>query len=247
MIRNFFADLEIDSSAELEEVKLAYRRLARRFHPDLNPGDIYAEESFKKIKEAYDYLSDEQRLQKHRTEIQAQSSSQTLTYDRWARQSPISNISSIYEDLTSPLTASVDEELDIHLIFEIHKDAAEKKKARIELQRKDQCKSCQGTGGSNKSVQMTCKKCAGLRYVLISRGAFRWKKTCDECSGKGYRVLSACPACDGYGKLTDTKSLDLALPDTVESGNAIQYAGQGHEAFDGKSRGDLWVTWKIKK
>ena len=241
MLRNYFADLELDTRASLDEVKRAYRRLARRFHPDLNPGDLYAEHSFKRITEAYDQLSETESLEKWRSLI---SPVNTETPKRWDVHAliPKAQIGLIVED-----PRKRGEDLDIHLLVELPKDELIAAGHRaIEISVDEGCSNCRGSGGSSRSVQSTCKTCAGLGYRMIRRGAFRWKKTCDECIGKGYQVAEACASCQGYGKIQVQRKLELAVPQRLRDVE-IQYPGLGHMSFDGKKRGDLWVNWKIKK
>jgi molecular chaperone DnaJ len=249
LIRDYFADLELSPSSDLEEVKRAYRRLARRFHPDLNPGDSYAHESFQKIHEAYQYLlSDEQRdqLKVHLMGVHKNFPQKTQLPTRWQREPQLQYPSEdgFLDEWNLKKNRRL-EDLDIHLKVEVNAKKFPAKQC-LELTRSKVCRTCRGQGGVSQSVQVTCKGCAGLSYQLIRRGAFRWKKTCDDCSGKGYQVVGACSPCGGLGKVPVQESVELEIPKDLESGQAVRYSGLGQESYDGKTKGELWITWVLK-
>jgi len=240
LIRNYFADLELSPGVGLEEVKRAYRRLARRFHPDLNPGDFYAKESFRRIQEAYEFLSSEDRLAKLNVALEKFQKSDP---NAWSKKPSFAPTESFLDEWEVK-DGNRNDELDIHLLVEIPNSSLGQVQ-KIEMQLETLCVDCKGRGGTSQSVKVTCKNCAGLAYQLIRRGAFRWKKTCQDCSGRGYAVIGACASCEGCGKIKGRATVDLAVPSkALES--AVRYSNLGHFGFDGITRGDLWITWRIK-
>lgn len=236
MIRNYFDDLELDPAASLEDIRQAYRRLARRFHPDLNPGDQYAAESFRRIKEAYDQLSSEESIEKIRRSLDA-SSSRPKEVSRWDRRIRV------YSEVlkTSPRR---DEErrneiLDLQLELKLSEADLEKSELELAYEREDICSSCKGSGGDPQSIKTTCKKCAGLGYEHIKRGAFNWKKTCSSCKGQGFQMSSPCLDCEGKGKAMQKMKTKFKLPSSIPAEKKL--SGMGNISNDGQTRGDLWV------
>lgn len=244
MIRNYFADLELSPQASLEEIKKAYRRLVRRFHPDLNPKDIYAEESFKRIQEAYENLSSDDRINQIRKSLSV-TSSLPVAAKAWSRAHSFAGDAEAFVDGRS---SRQDERAPEHLDLstEAFFEAGQRTHA-LRIATDEICHDCRGVGGNSQSIQQTCKVCAGLGYQLIRRGAFRWKKTCESCRGRGYEVLSACKKCHGYGKISIIKEVHLPIPKDADLSRPVVYPNLGHAAFDGKRRGTLWVTWREKK
>lgn len=244
MIRDYFSDLELSSDCDSEAIRQAYRRLARRFHPDLNPRDEYAAESFRRIQEAFDYLSVDKNREDLRQKLDRWAS-KPGSLQKWRKEPQFFGDPQGFTDewtLKSPRPA---EELSVHIKVEIQA-GTETKPQSVELNLLKPCSACRGQGGASQSVQTTCKACAGLSYQLIRRGAFRWKKTCDSCLGKGYQVVGACQNCTGSGKITKRESLILSPPQPIPRDSEVCYPEKGHTSFDGKMRGDLWVQWKIK-
>lgn len=241
MIRDYFADLELTREASLEEVKSSYRLLARRFHPDLNPRDIYAAESFRRIREAYEALQTEESLALQRARLDFSPDMDEVSH--W-RRGPhlVSNEEKTWPGDPKPERRK--ESLDLHLLVRVDKDSMKRGSKRVKFLLESLCSVCEGAGGDNSAVKRTCKSCAGLAYQMIRRGAFRWKKTCESCMGKGYEILRACPSCQGYGKIREEVTLDLAIPRQIDEARASIYKEKGHYSIDGKTRGDLWVNWR---
>lgn len=235
MIRNYFSDLELDPDATLEEVRLAYKRLAKKFHPDANPEDPLAEQGFKKIQEAYQHLNSTtkiSRLKSRLSHIKALSSS---SIKKWklekARVSTVKPKSRARENLDLHLTLTVQERVLEH-----------GGKERFQFVYEKPCEKCRGRGGSRASVSATCKKCVGLGFFEIERGAMRWAKTCDVCYGKGFEVLSPCESCAGKGKVSERQAVEIHVPSGVDLHQEVCLKGLGHTSFDGSRRGDLYLT-----
>lgn len=245
MIRDYFADLELSPDSDLESVKKAYRRLARRFHPDLNPGDPYAQESFRRIQEAYQYLLLDPQRENLRQHLSAFREEREPS--RWQNKMEFSFSSP--EDFLDEWKIKEErrsEDLDIHLKVEIPRTTWPTRQ-RIRYARLIVCMTCRGVGGASQSIQMTCKSCAGLSYQMIRRGAFRWKKTCESCQGRGYQVRGACKSCAGRGKTSYQEDIELEVPEEAKQGSPIIYPKLGHESYDKGKKGDLKILWRLQK
>ncbi len=254
MIRNYFADLELDLSASLDDVRRAYRRLARRFHPDLNPLDKQSEESFYRIQEAFDFLSSETRFEKLKKQlVEPGRTSKKLVAQKWGEYPlvPVSTDqfigewkeeSSVRKKFHRP-----EENLDVWILMEVNRaDLKSEIVKTIAVPHEHPCGSCRGLGGRAKAARATCKKCAGLGHFLIERGAMHWRKTCDLCLGKGYLSLSPCSTCGGRGKVGERQKIEIRIPKKTDVKRPIIVRGFGHISFDGKKRGDLWVQLTVK-
>lgn len=248
MLRNYFADLELEVDASPTEIRRAFKRLARRFHPDVNPGDSLAVESFRRIKEAFDFLSDEAKASNLRSELKERFQRAEQEFGRWDtffgtrprdreefNQSWIEEPS--YKEAPDPNARG--EELDLHLRVNHVGDLDQ-----LDYEYLLPCQDCRGQGGSSGAVTVTCKKCAGLGFQSIERGAFRWKKSCEGCKGRGYQVADPCGTCRGVGKVREHQRLRVAAPSGFTSEQGLRVKGYGHISYDGKQRGDLWLYLK---
>ena len=247
MIRNFFADLELEVGASLTEVRVAFKRLAKKFHPDLHPEDPVSEESFKRIKEAYEHLNSTTKIQKLKNRLSTIRALENSSITKWKEPARLREIVPIRKK-DDPITKSKRaENLDIHLSLQVSDRVIQKGgHERFQFVYEKPCPTCQGRGGSRKSVATTCKKCSGLGTYMISRGALRWKKTCEDCFGKGVQVLLPCTHCSGKGKISEHQSVEINIPEGVDLNQQVPLKNLGHVSFDGNKRGDLWLTLSKK-
>lgn len=236
MLRNYLADLELDDSAELDDVRQAYIRLARRFHPDLNPDDQFASESFRRIREAYDFLNSRTRLYQIKTALRGVVKSTLPT--RWQAQDGFANLL-----VREARNATPEIHLDVSLTAKSLRDPVQ----TLRFQVQKICSSCKGAGGHSKSMRVTCKTCAGLGYRSIRRGAYSWKKTCDACLGQGAQVLNGCETCAGSGRLMEEAEIQVKTPSMSKVEEVVLYRSCGHPSYDGRTRGDVWVKWSLRK
>lgn len=249
MLRNYFADLELEADASRDEIRRAFKKLARRFHPDVNPGDPLAAESFRRIKEAFEYLNDDSQAKDLREKLRDRVKRAHQEFGRWdtffgTRPRDRAEFEEDwFEEPSSAHSVELDhrvEVLDIHLNVERLEDLE-----NVEIQYLSPCNDCRGQGGSSGAVTVTCKQCAGLGFQSIERGAFRWKKTCKGCSGKGYQVAEPCSSCGGVGKRVKNQRIRVRPPSGFTGEQSIRVQGFGHKSYDGTKRGDLWL--RIRK
>ncbi len=248
MIRNYFADLELEVSAGLQEVKNAYRRLAKKFHPDLNPEDPLADQAFRRIQEAYEHLNTGTKISRLKGRLSKIRSLENSSITKW-KERRVSEAPAEKKDRgrTTAAKAKRQEDLDIRIQLTVQPRVLENGgKERFQFVFEKPCSVCDGKGGSRHSVMATCKKCAGLGTTMISRGALQWKKTCDGCYGKGFQVIDPCVGCSGKGKVAERQAVEVQIPKGIDLHQEVRLSGLGHISFDGKKRGDLWLTLAIK-
>ncbi len=278
MIRNYFSDLELGILASEEDVRRAYKRLARKFHPDLNPNDAQAAATFRRIQEAYAALQTTTRIFRVRRQLHeikdklrvAEASRQKKWPDIPVMpKSPKEFLQEWKEEKTKPgmlvqskkevtQTKSAtrtstksrveknkrpNEELDIRLELYLEKETLKVGgRQRIQYFFEKPCGKCRGSGGSAKSLQVICKNCAGLGVHFIQRGAYQWKKACEPCLGRGFMVVGPCEGCSGRGKSQESQVLNLKLTPPLKYDQVFKVNHLGNISFDGKRRGDIWVS-----
>lgn len=255
MIRNYFADLELEYWATGDDIRQAYRRLARRFHPDLNPEDCYAEESFKRIQEAYRYLEDRERADRLRRRLKAEVPSLD-NLSRWSQEpsvpASVPHFMTQWKEERTSRTQSKKtrtgsskrkvEFLDHSISLPVSdKEVKEGFEKDIQFEIEKPCPKCRTQGLRSKSIMETCKPCAGQGFRSIQRGNFQWKKTCEDCRGQGYLMRSRCLLCQGQGKIKVHEQYRLAWKGSSRPVKSLLLKSCGHISFDGKKRGNLWV------
>ncbi len=244
MIRNYFSDLELEYDATVKEVREAYKRLAKKFHPDAHPEDPIAEESFKRIREAYDHLNTGTKITRLKNRLSMIRELESSSITKWKDSAETEEArETLKPERLSKAKSKRVENLDLHLSLSVGDRVLKLGgKERFQFVYERPCSTCKGRGGSKNSVAATCKKCAGLGTYLISRGNLKWKKTCEDCYGKGTVVLLPCSACSGKGKVSERQAVEIQIPAGVDLNQEVPLKNLGHFSFDGSRRGDLWLT-----
>jgi molecular chaperone DnaJ len=249
--RDYYDVLGVARDADDKTIKSAYRKLALKHHPDRNPGDKAAEESFKEAAEAYEVLSD---------------SNKRAIYDRAGFDglrsggfSPgftgdLGDIFSHFGDIFSELfgagggfgfggargprpTVGADLRYDLAITLE---DAARGLSKQIEVTRHSQCRGCMGTGAKDAEM-VTCAACGGRGQVVQGRGGFMIATTCRACGGQGRAPREVCHDCEGRGAIQETRKRDVKIPPGVDNGNRLRLQGEGDAGRFGGPPGDLYV------
>ncbi|MFN4279163.1 molecular chaperone DnaJ [Thermosynechococcus sp.] len=251
MARDFYEILGVSRSADAEEIKRAYRRLARKYHPDVNkePG---AEEKFKEINRAYEVLSDPQAR---------------ANYDRFGEAGvggvgatgfgdfgigDMGGFADIFETFFGGFATSSrrqqgptrgeDLRYDLQLEFREAVFGGEKE---IRINHLETCKTCQGTGAKLGTRPVTCPTCGGIGQVRRSArtpfGSFTQLTTCPTCGGSGVVIEDRCEACGGQGHIQVSKKLKITIPAGVDSGTRLRVSGEGDAGLRGGPPGDLYV------
>lgn len=251
-MRDYYEILGLDRNASQEEIKRAFRRLAREHHPDVKKDDPRADERFKEINEAYQVLSDPDR----RTQ-----------YDRYGTVQPVPGVGDLREGGFGPFDDIFDmffgrrpgraeregPERGADLRFDLEvtlEEAAAGVEKTVEAERLDTCPSCFGTGAERGSAPETCPTCRGAGEVRYSQrtifGSFTQVATCSTCGGSGTVLRNPCRQCRGSGRAPMRRTLTVNVPAGVEDGNQLRLAGEGEAGTLGGGRGDLYVFLHIR-
>lgn len=270
--RDYYEVLGIGKNATDAEIKSAYRKLAKKYHPDLNPGNKEAEEKFKEVNEANDVLSDPQKRQR---------------YDQFGFAGVDPNyaaangggaggfgggfggvdLGDIFGDIfgggfgggfggfgggSSTHTANVprkghDIQASVILTFE---EAAHGCSKKITINRQDTCPDCGGTGAAKGTSPETCPDCGGRGYVVTQQrtpfGVMQSQQPCSHCGGRGTIIRNPCKTCRGTGKTAARKSLEINIPAGIDDDQNIALRGQGDAGSNGGPAGDVIVHVTVK-
>ena len=244
--RCYYETLEVDRNADESKLKAAFRKLAMRWHPDRNPGDVASEMRFKEINEAYEVLKDGEKR---------------AAYDRFGHAAfehgsggggPgfgagfASSFSDIFEDLFGMAgqrsRSGRERGADLRYNMEITlEEAFQGKTAQIEIPVSVTCESCSGTGAKAGTKPKTCSMCGGAGRVRHAQGFFTLERTCPACQGRGQMIEDPCPSCSGSGRVTRERTLAVNIPQGVEDGTRIRLAGEGEAGIRGGPSGDLYI------
>ena len=258
MAKNYYEILGVSKDASQDDIKKAYRKLAREYHPDLHPGDEKAAEKFKEINEANEVLSDEKKRKNYDTFGDANGNMGGFggAGQGFGGFSDFSGFGDIFGDIfggfggrsrTQTKTKGEDITIELTLSF---LDAAKGCKRDIAYTRNQPCTSCKGTGAKNGTAYKTCPKCNGTGQVQYtsSNGFFRSVnvRPCDECHGTGKKVIDACTDCKGKGYIKSTTRLTVEIPAGADTGSYIKKNGYGEASSNGGPAGDLIIVMKVE-
>lgn len=259
---DFYETLGVGKSADADELKRAYRKLAMKYHPDRNPGDESAEQKFKEISEAYDVLKDPEKR---------------AAYDRFGHAAfeggggPGAgagagdfgfNFSGGFADIFDEMFgdmggrrggggaggaaqmrgADIRYNMDITL-----EEAFRGKQATIRVPNAAPCETCSGSGAAKGSKPVTCGTCQGRGRVRAQQGFFTIERTCAACHGQGQVIDNPCTTCRGAGRVNKEKTLSVSIPAGVEDGTSIRLSGEGEAGLRGGPAGDLYIFLTIRR
>ncbi len=260
--RDYYEVLGVDKTADDAAIKKAYRALAKKYHPDMNPGDKNAEAKFKEASEAYAVLSDPQKRK---------------TYDQFGHAAfeqgggpggfggfdfSGADFSDIFGDIFGDFfgggrsrgananapSRGANIGTQVRVTFEEAVFGCEKE---IELVLKDPCGKCHGTGAKPGTQPVTCTKCGGKGQVVYTSqslfGTVRNVSTCPDCHGSGKIVRDKCPDCGGTGYIASKKKLSVKIPAGIDSGQSIRLREKGEPGRNGGPRGDLLVEVNVMR
>jgi molecular chaperone DnaJ len=236
---DYYKILGVSRSASEEEIKKAYRKLARKHHPDLNPGDAKAEAEFKKLSEANDVLSDPEKKKNYDTFGDPSGPGPQM------QPGPSQGESFSFEDIFSgfggrPARSGPERGEDlIHAVRLGFREAFEGKRLSLRVNRSEPCLVCRGTGESNKKPE-TCPTCHGKGKLGGGAGFLAFGRTCPDCHGRGTKV-PPCPECGGTGRRGREETVTIAIPAGVEDGARLRVAGKGEAGRRGGGPGDLFL------
>lgn len=256
MAKDYYKVLGVDKNASQDEIKKAYRKLARQYHPDLHPGDNVAAEKFKEINEANEVLSDETKRKNYDTFGDPNGNMGGFSGGSGGF-SGFGGFEDIFGDIfggfggsrTRANTKTKGEDITIELTLSFL-DAAKGCRREITYNRNEQCASCKGTGAKNGTAYKTCEKCGGTGQIQYtsSNGFFRSVnvRACDECRGTGKKIIDTCKECNGKGYVKKATKLTLDIPAGADTGSYIRKVGFGEASKNGGPSGDLIVVMKVE-
>lgn len=251
--RDYYEVLGVDKNASQEEIKKAYRKLARKYHPDVNKG-ADAAEKFKEVKEAYETLKDPQKK---------------AHYDQFGHTDPnqgfggqgfgdadFGGFGDIFDmffgggsrrrDPNAPRQGS-DLQYTMTLEFE---EAAFGKETDISIPREEECNTCHGSGAKPGTKPETCPHCHGTGQLNIEQntpfGRVVNRRVCNHCNGTGKIIKEKCPTCRGKGTVRKQNKIHVKIPAGVDEGQQIRIAGKGEPGVNGGPPGDLFIVFRVK-
>ena len=258
--RDYYEVLGVDKSADANAIKKAYRTLAKKYHPDMNPGDKEAEAKFKEVNEAYAVLSDEEKKAKydqfgHAAFDPAAGGGYGADFGGFGDFGDI--FSSFFgggfgggasggRRANAP-TRGDDIGIRVSISFE---EAAFGVKKEVSYNRVQKCSECGGSGAAKGTSAETCHSCNGTGQKRVTQrlGGMQFQSTapCDACRGTGKVIKTPCSACRGSGSVRATKSLTVTIPAGIDNGQKIALRGQGCDGRNGGPAGDLIITIQVK-
>jgi molecular chaperone DnaJ len=253
--RDYYEILGISRGASEQEVKSAYRRLAKECHPDRNPGDTRAEVRFKEVSEAYEVLKDPQKRAAYDHFGHAAFEGGTGG-GRGFGPDFASSMSDIFDDLFGEFMggrrgqrqrSARERGADLRYNLEISlAEAFAGKTAQICVPTSVSCETCSGSGARAGTKPTACPTCGGHGKVRASQGFFTIERTCPNCQGRGETIEDPCQSCRGSGRVTKERTLSVNIPPGVEDGTRIRLAGEGEAGLRGGPAGDLYIFLSIK-
>lgn len=251
--RDYYEVLGVDKNAGADEIKKAFRKAARQYHPDVNKAQD-AEEKFKEVKEAYDVLSDDQKR---------------ATYDRFGHVDPnqgmggggfsgqdFGGFGDIFDmffggggQRRNPNAPQRGNDLQYSMTIEF-KEAVFGKEMDITIPRTENCDTCHGSGAKPGTKPETCSACKGTgQQEVIQNTAFGRivnRRVCSVCNGQGTTVKERCPDCHGAGKVKRQRKIHVKIPAGVDDGAQLRVSGEGESGTRGGPPGDLYIVIRVK-
>jgi molecular chaperone DnaJ len=253
-----YKTLGVSKGASDDEIKKAYRRLARKYHPDRNPGDEAAEEKFKEISAAHDVLADPEKRKEY------DAGGQFAGFGGGAGGNPFGGGQNPFAgggaqaagfgDIFSSLfnrgggraqaqeVRGRDLETEIQLSFD---QAVNGDQVKVTVQKAERCRTCNGSGAKPGTHPVTCPRCEGRGIDAQSQGFFSISQPCPQCGGAGQIIEDPCPTCGGSGLTQQAKTYKVNIPAGVKDGGRIRLAGKGEAGPRGGPPGDLYVITRV--
>ena len=252
--RDYYEVLGVSKSATQDEIKKAYRKLSKQYHPDINK-EAGAEDKFKELSEAYEILSDEQKRS---------------SYDQFGHAGPNQGFGGFggsadgfgFEDIFSsffgggggsrrrdPNAPRKGNDLQYSMTIEFE-EAVFGKEKEIEISKEENCETCSGSGAKPGTHPEKCSHCNGHGQVNVTQdtpfGRVQTKRACNHCQGTGKMIKDKCATCHGKGTVNKRKKIKVTIPAGVDDGQQLRVSGQGEPGVNGGPAGDLYIVFRVK-
>lgn len=256
--KDYYEILGVSSSATQDEIKSAYRKLAKQYHPDLHPGDEVAAEKFKQVNEAYSVVGDPDKRQKYdRGEMDMDGQGGFNPFGGGGfTATGFDDIFDMFGSAfgfgggsrrRSQTSAGSDIQYSIELTF---MESILGCKKQISFTRVEKCPTCGGSGAKDENSLRTCDKCGGTGQVRRVQNTIFGQQisvgACDKCGGRGKIVTETCKACGGRGTINKNRVLNVTIPAGVENGAVLQLSGEGNASRGGGRNGNLLLVISVK-
>jgi len=259
--RDLYSVLGVDKKASPDEIKKAYRKLARKYHPDTNPGDKQAEERFKEISAAYDVLGDPEKRKEYDRgglfsgfgsgRAGGPSSGGPGGFDAGSFSDILSNLFGGGGDATAgrgPRGPRAERGRDLEAEVSISFDQAiEGAQIPLTVPTSQMCGTCHGTGAKPGTSPQVCPRCQGRGIESQGQGLFSISQPCSRCGGTGAIIEDPCPTCSGSGSVRTVKKYRVNIPAGVRDGSRVRLAGKGEPGRSGGPAGDLYVITRVSE
>jgi len=272
--KNYYSILGVSEGAGKDEIRKAFRKLAKQYHPDANKGDKNAEKRFKEISEAYEVLSDDDKRAQYDQLRQARRMGfgaaggfdpSTFTGARGGKGGTggatftfedLGDFGDLFSDIFSreprygahagrSYRPQKGEEITFSITIPFEL-AVRGGKTTINVPRTETCPACGGSGAEPGSKSRTCPSCGGLGSVSVSQGAFAFSRPCPQCLGRGTINTRPCKSCGGQGTVSRTRTITVNIPKGINDGAKIRLAGQGEAGIAGGPPGDLYLLVHVQ-
>jgi len=259
-VATHYETLGVPKGASGDEIKKAYRKLARQYHPDRNPGDAAAEERFKQIGEAYEVLSDPDKRKQYDTFGQTFRPGQGPTgggfqgfdfsgagpgaagFDLGDLFGGLFNRGGGGRTAGREAQRGADVEVQVQISFP---DSLRGATVKVPVEKANACTTCRGSGAAPGTSPTICPVCKGRGITSESQGFFALSQPCERCGGAGTVIETPCPTCHGSGRLRSTKTYQVRIPAGVRDGTRIKVRGKGEAGPRGGEPGDLFVVTRV--
>lgn len=259
---DYYQILGVDKNATKEEINSAFRKLAKKYHPDRNPGDKLAEKRFKEISAAHDVLSDDEKRRQYDQLREARArgfaTGDFSDFSEFLRSAGARtgragraagpDISDIFASFFGGPSHGVGPQRGEDIVQRIEipfETAVNGGTVVIRVRRSETCSACGGSGARPGTVPRPCPTCGGSGNVQSSQGFFSFSRPCPDCLGRGRRITSPCGSCGGSGRVLRDRDLSVKIPRGIQDGARIRLSGEGEPGIGGGPPGDRYLDVRV--